>query len=307
MSVHDLAARAEFIRLVQAGHGGKALFEALPGHGDLSTYHRARRVVLGVPHRKDAKGRAKTGGLAIDRSAFVSDLHIPHQDRDVVRVVLAFLKEWRPTFVGLVGDVVDFYALSKFDKDPNRKLQLQDDLDHLDRFLTDLRETVGPDCKVVYVEGNHEARLKAFLWRNPEFCNLRILQPGSLLDLDKHNIEWVPQSRVYRHHGFIITHGTKVRAHSSYSAKAEFDRWGSSGLSGHTHRAGMYRRRTWDVDAVWYELGCLCELNPEYVVGAPDWQHGFAIGEFINGDQRFQITPVAVPNRKILWNGKLFE
>jgi hypothetical protein len=29
--------------------------------------------------------------------------------------------------------------------------------------------------------------------------------------------------------------------------------------------------------------------------------------EHLAGDQRFQITPVAVPNRKILWNGKLFE
>jgi hypothetical protein len=137
MSVERLAQDAEFQRLVRAGKASKEIEVLLPGHGAESTYSRARRKVLGLPHRPDVAGRGN--GLRIDRSAFVSDLHIPHQDRDVIRVVLAFLKDWRPTFVGLVGDVVDFYQLSKFDKDPNRKLQLQDDLDHLDRFLTDLR------------------------------------------------------------------------------------------------------------------------------------------------------------------------
>ena len=42
--------------------------------------------------------------------------------------------------------------------------------------------------------------------------------------------------------GFVLTHGNVVRKHSAYTAKAMYEQYQSSGVSGHTHRLGRYSK-----------------------------------------------------------------
>ena len=72
----------------------------------------------------------------------LSDVHVPFQDKSVCRMALKFLAEHQPATVHLLGDIADFYSISRFVKDPRRKEDLQEDLDAAHDFLAELRDTV---------------------------------------------------------------------------------------------------------------------------------------------------------------------
>lgn len=254
-----------------------------------------------APRPSGSPEPARTGGM--DLTVFLSDLHVPYHDRATLDAVFTFIREVRPSHVYLNGDVCDAYQLSRYDKDPNRLLGIQDDLDALDRMLTDLR-SAAPDAEIIWTEGNHENRLLRYLNQHPEIANLTALRPENLFGVEKHRLRWIPQAVTHQHHGFVVTHGSVVRRYSSYSAKGQFERYNTSGISGHTHRVGMYRHRSFDSDHVWYEQGCLCELNPTYVIGTPDWHQGFGVGQFLG--RRFQVSIVQVVEHRFLWDGQLY-
>jgi hypothetical protein len=137
----------------------------------------------------------------------------------------------------------------------------------------------------------------------------------ALLELDnKHiQVEMVEGHKLYKHHDFIVTHGHIARKHSGYTAKGMLDTYGVSGISGHTHRAGTHYLKDESVGQagakVWYENGCLCDLDPEYCT-SPNWQHLISVGYFINGGQRhtgrFHIIPIPIVKSKIFFDGYLF-
>jgi predicted phosphodiesterase len=242
----------------------------------------------------------------IDRSVFLSDLHYPYEDKRATSIALDIVEYSQPTHVFLLGDVIDFYQLSRFNKDPRRALELQADLDKTLLFFGRLRKA-APDAELVYLEGNHEARLLAYQWQHPETCNLRCMEPEKLLGLEEFKIRWVPEKKIEEHHGFILRHGSVVRKHAGQSARGELEKWGTCGISGHTHRVGCYTETKFSGVTVWFENGCLCDLRPEYLPGVPNWQHALHVGEFIRGDNRFQLRPVNIVKRKALYDGQLFD
>ncbi len=67
----------------------------------------------------------------------LSDVHCPFEDKSVCRMALAFIREHRPATVHLLGDIADFYSVSRFTKDPSVKRITAD--------LT-LRVTFWPRC-----------------------------------------------------------------------------------------------------------------------------------------------------------------
>jgi len=238
-------------------------------------------------------------------SVFLNDLHIPSHDKDAVRVALNLISYVKPKTVFLMGDIFDFYQLSRFDKNPSRLTHLQDDLNELYDFFIDLRKACG-DAEIHYMEGNHEHRLTAYLWKHPESAGLDALQPEALFRLGHWGIHWHRQEETYVHHGFLVTHGSIVRKHAGYSARGEFEKYTASGISGHTHRSAAVPKTTMGGVYAWYENGCLCNLRPEYIVGVPDWQHALSIGHFVEGDDRFSIEQIQMPGHKILYRGLLF-
>jgi len=91
-------------------------------------------------------------------------------------------------------------------------------------------------------------------------------------------------------HGVQIKHGNVVRKRSGYTATAELEKSGVSGVSAHTHRLGHIYKTNFGGMFGWVEAGCLCSLKPEYLEGEKaDWQHGLAYGFFERGDKRFVV------------------
>jgi hypothetical protein len=99
----------------------------------------------------------------------------------------------------------------------------------------------------------------------------------------------------------ITKHGTIVRKWSGQSAKAEWERYGKSGLSGHTHRLAAFYTNDFNGSHVWMETGCTCDTDPQYVE-QPNWQQGCVVVTYV-GD-RFSIEPIYIQGGHAVWRGR---
>jgi len=243
-------------------------------------------------------------GRKYEKVLFVSDIHAPYQDNSAIRAMIAFGKEFKPDRIILMGDVVDFYAISSFSKDPYRALGLQKEIDETVSILKILRKEF-PKARMDFIRGNHEARLQRFLWNKAaELSGLRNLTVPKLLKLDELNITYHMKGRM-KLRGIVVKHGDIVRKFSGYTAKGELENTGISGVSVHTHRAAAHFHTNEGGRHFWYELGCLCKLNAEYMEGKiPNWQQAFGIGYFKKGSKKCNIHIVNIINGKALYGTK---
>ena len=240
----------------------------------------------------------------MDLAAIISDAQIPFQDDIVLRRVGKFIKTLQPTHFYILGDWVDFYALSTHDRDPARRFRLKQELQEQERLLED----ITPDNAILtFIEGNHEDRLRRYLWQKaPELDRLDSLSLPELLKLDQFGYRHVPYRQgVFhnKHKTFFLTHGDMVRGHSAYTARGMMDKFSVSGISGHTHRLGAYYRTNLTGPKVWLENGCLCRLDPDWT-SYPNWQHGFTLVTF-DGKQ-FWAEQVPIIDGKFIYGGKAY-
>jgi predicted phosphodiesterase len=243
------------------------------------------------------------------------DTHGQYIDDRAEAVLLSVLEHFEPDVVVHVGDGVDCYTISTFDKDPHRKESFQDEVDASRTHLARAR-AAAPSAAFYLLEGNHEARLRKSIWKSMgsmrEIAKLRAFQESitwpHLLQLEQLGIQWIPEEEqplrgVFPK--FLLKHGTLVRKWSGYSARGEWEKYGKSGASGHVHRLGMFFHRDWNGNHVWVETGCLCDLDPDYTRD-PDWQQGFIVASFHRPTGAFSLEPVYIHNGSALWRGRRF-
>jgi len=244
------------------------------------------------------------------RSIYLSDIQIPFADWPAVKLVEQFMEDWQPDRIFYVGDIADFYGISKFDKNPGRRFRLQHErqwtMDMLDRH-----KRIVPEAKQVWLDGNHEERIVRYLWeRAPELADLRdedgelALGVPALFGLTERGIQYTSYAGHVDYLGFLITHGNLLSKHSSYTAKQMSERFRSSGLSAHSHRLGMYNWTGIAGPQAWYENGCLCRMDPDYTHN-PNWQQGFHIGVVV--DQKVHIAPAIIFNGSLYLEGKVYR
>ncbi len=295
------------IKLVREGYGRKVISDELKiPEWQARELQIAAEALIAMDVKPKSVAQPKTSKNT-DRELHVvlSDLHFPYHDEQAVKLALEFCEREQPDVVHLLGDLVDFYNISRFNKDPNRKLSLQDELDQVTDFLYTMREML-PKAKLIYYEGNHEERLKKYLWsQSPELHSLRVLDLKSLLQLDDLNIEFFDYNTYNKHKHLVFFHGHLISKWSGYTAKREMETVGGSIIHGHTHRLGSSFQTTFSGAHVAYENGCLCNLNPEYVRGTPNWQLGFSTVCFVNN--QFFVVQVPIINYSYIWNGQLYS
>jgi hypothetical protein len=217
--------------------------------------------------------------------AFPTDEHFPFQDEDARSLALQIVSDFAPDLLICGSDGVDFYSISKFDKDPKRPFLLQDEIN---AWRAGMREWIdaAPAARKVFIPGNHEDRLRRYIWRHPEMAGLDVVQLHNLLGLGLLGIE--SEERVigenYGHSEVIVgpltvKHGTVIRKHSAYTARGEMEKEFYSIpvlFTGHTHRSGWHAAQTRRGLVRAYECFCLCDVNPNYV-NRPNWHQGIAL------------------------------
>lgn len=242
-----------------------------------------------------------------ERVVWIPDIHVPYQDEKALHAALEFIHWFKPNHVFVLGDLVDFYQVSKFVRDPKRAVELQDNIDESIDVLARIKEA-SRDAKLYFEKGNHELRLEKFIWTHaPELDSLRSLKLDELMQFKKLGYTYHEQGWcIFK--DLLIKHGNVVRINAGYSAFGELTKAGMSGVSGHTHRLGQTFVRNMGGFLTWIEAGCLCDLNPHYMEGLiANWEHGIAIGFFKKNSERFSVSPIPIIDGKLLFDLREFS
>lgn len=243
------------------------------------------------------------------------DSHFPHADPSVLAIVQAIARDTQPDVLVHMGDLLDCYAISRYNKDPQRKETLQDEIDQAREHLAVMRLTC-PSARFILLEGNHEERLQRVLWSldgpasalNHLTAFQKALTWPALLGLDELRVEWVETNDQAKQRflpKFILKHGTLVRVRSGLTASAEQMKYNKSGASGHTHRLAAVWRKDSNGSHVWIETGCSCDLNPSYCTD-PDWQQGCLFLTFDAVTGAVTPEPVFIHNGLGVFRGKTY-
>jgi UDP-2,3-diacylglucosamine pyrophosphatase LpxH len=235
-------------------------------------------------------------------AVILGDLHAPHFDPKAFSVACQITAAIGPDAIVLNGDIIDNYQVSSYDRDPRRLTEFDKDLASARECLCDIRNCAH-DASIYYTEGNHEKRLTTFKWRNPSVSSLAALTVPHLLDFGSLGIRWVPDQERLFFGGWLVMHGNKVAAKAGNTAHRMMERYGLSGISGHTHRFAQVTRSYYNHQMTWVEGGCLCSLNMEYV-DCPDWTHGFVVMHSDGGEVWPEL--VAIKNGRARYNGVLY-
>jgi len=228
-----------------------------------------------------------------ERIMITGDYHIPFQDNKAVDIMLQFARDYKPNHFVINGDLMDFYGISKFDKNPERSGQtsLQQEIDKANDILDKIKKALPIYCKIYFADGNHQNRLQRYLWSNTELFGLEVLMVENFLRLKERGIKYVTESGDYWktatghlllgdvvvQHGDNRLNGASMSQYSGYSAKNTMSRMNMSTCMNHTHRGAVVYHTTPYVRLVGMEAGCLCQKT-----GTADWQQGFITFEVEN-------------------------
>src|SRR3990167_6175094 len=94
----------------------------------------------------------------------VPDSHIPYEDKEAFDLMLKVARELKPTYLVVLGDLGDFYDISKYIKDPRHRVSFTEEVDAVNKRLDQLDE-LKAEHKIC-LEGNHEVRLQSYTRSN---------------------------------------------------------------------------------------------------------------------------------------------
>ena len=259
----------------------------------------------------------------------------PTHDEAALDIALQMVRFKRPTLIVLHGDNGDFPELSKYRLSPQFVRTTQATVDRMGLFAAQLRAAAGDECVIVWLEGNHEARLPNYLIDNATAAfGLRkantpeswpVLSVPYLCNLDDHGISYeagYPANEWWINDRLRVIHGHQVVSNGS-TAHKYLSHERVSTVYGHIHRREWAERtratREGPRTILALSPGCLCRLDGAVpstksgrdLDGAPvgnteDWQQGVAVFTFEEGEGRFVPEQVPILDGWALYHGREF-
>ena len=216
---------------------------------------------------------------ANNRILLLSDLHFPYHSIDAITAALDYGKHIKANTIILNGDVMDFYQMSRFEKDP-RKRSIKYEFDTTKQFLRILRQEF-PDAGIYWLKGNHDVRYEHWLMaKAPEIFDDPYYSLEERLRLSEEKITLISDKQLVKAGKLFITHG-HLMFKGGFApvniARGLFLRAKQSTVCGHTHKISEHTETnlSGEITTCW-STGCLSELSPDYFPFANNYAHGFA-------------------------------
>lgn len=256
-------------------------------------------------------------------------------DEKAIDLVVAFIKEQQPNLIAMNGDNADFAEFGKYRLTPAYQMTTQATIDYLTTLCARLR-AAAPSAKIVWLEGNHEARLGNYILDNAMSAfGLRkgnapeswpVMSLPYLCRFDEFKVEYLPgypASTYWINNKLRLIHGHKVASGGS-TAHKYLATEKTSVLYGHIHRREWAERtrQDWDGDKTILaaSAGCLartdgavpstkggvdCDGRP--IPSPEDWQQGIAVVHYEKGDGKFFLELVPILNGTMFYHGKNYR
>jgi hypothetical protein len=226
---------------------------------------------------------------------FGGDAHIPYHDQDALEMFIERAISMKAKTVGLMGDFIDMYQVSRFSRDP-RMRSVKDEIEMLKSILVTIRKAC-PKSRIIYKFGNHEERYDDYMMRAaPELFGIPEIHLESLIDLKENNIELIKNKNVIKAGHLFLLHGHEYVYSISNPvnpARGLYNRAKKSAICWHHHQTSDHTEPSIDGDVIGdWSSGCLCGLHPQYMP-LNKWNLGFT--EIEMDENSFSVN-----NRKII-------
>ncbi len=230
----------------------------------------------------------------------LADIHAPFHERGPLEIALEYGYKKDIDCVLLLGDFVDFYTVSFWEKDPEKR-DFQNELEITRSILKIIRDAF-PKAKIVYLKGNHEERYTRYMQvKAPELLNVPDFTFKKIMRLDDFEIKLVENKRIVKIGALNCVHGHEFgRSISSpvNPARGLYLRGKETAIAGHWHQTSQHNEKTMSDKVVsCHSCGALCDLRPDYLP-INKWNHGFM--RILRDGKQFDIE-----NKKII-NGRVY-
>jgi len=253
----------------------------------------------------------------MDTALVIPDCHIPWMDEkawDLMIEISQFQNDLLPLKqIVILGDFADCYAVSLHSKLPSH-LQMTprkftDELAGVHYYLKQLRDTF-PQAEIIYLEGNHEARLQKYIVTKCAEISGIIKTLPEILHLEEMKIKWVPYGR---HQLFSVLNTSLYARHApwdggKHTARNSVDKGHISLLYGHTHR----KQRATATTATYQEIECfsmgwLGDRNAEIFdyMDKDNWSQSFGF-VFADEDRTF-VDVVDIKKGIAQYHGQIYK
>lgn len=249
----------------------------------------------------------------------------PTHDRLAWDLVCQVAEEEKPEIIVLLGDMLDLPDWSdKFLVTSDLYFTTQPALLELHWWL---RRLAATGAEIVYLEGNHEDRLTRAVSKNIMAAyqirpaNAPVAPPAlsidNLLGLQELGIQYLAPYRIaeyWLNDNLRISHGTVVKSGSGNTVASVVRDARCSEIFGHIHRVEMASKTVWGKSGakqyVVASPGTISRIDPGIVPsgsGKQNWQQGFSMVEFEDGNGLFDVRLVQIIQGKSIYNGKLWK
>jgi predicted phosphodiesterase len=207
----------------------------------------------------------------------LSDLHNPFHDETAVRAACDEMEAVGIKALLINGDAMDMTAVKFFTLYPDEPT-LPAELTSGKKLFRWLRWRF-PGVRIVYREGNHEARLRRYVAEKArQLAGIPGLTLPELLGLPELGVEWVQDKRLVRIGRLNTLHGHELSKGGGVNpARYSFLKTTDTVLVGHWHQTSNHTQRTLGGKQIsTWSTGCLTDLSPDFM---PYGQanHGFAL------------------------------
>jgi predicted phosphodiesterase len=232
----------------------------------------------------------------------ISDLHIPYHNISAITAALKYGEEAKVNTIIINGDLIDFYQMSRFERDP-RKRSAKFEFDTTKAFLVILRQTF-PDARIYWVKGNHDVRYEHWLMaKAPEVFDDPYYRLEERLRLNEEKIHLINDKTIIKagklniHHGHLFFRGFMAPVNS---ARGLFMKAKESTICSHVHKISEHTETNLSGELITcWTTGCLAELSPDYSPFANNYAHGFAHIK-VDADCNYSVKNFRIINGKIL-------
>lgn len=256
---------------------------------------------------------AKTKLTKVEKKPFktylvIADAHIPYQNVAAVKSILKLMDDIR--FDGLInlGDFLDLEPISRhlLNKNKNKTLEnkrLRIDYIEGNRLLDEFDKRMPKKCDKRFFIGNHEDWGEQFIEQFPMLEGL--VCPTTALKLKERGYIVYPVNHIERMGRISLCHGMYCGMNF---VKKHIDSFKTNVMFGHLHstRMRLDKSPAKEIAIAGYGLGCLCNLNPEYLKNKPNqWSHGFAILYLC--EDGFFVDLKRIVKGRFIFNNKLYD
>jgi hypothetical protein len=243
---------------------------------------------------------------SITKFVCLNDVHVPH-NIDLTNI-FTFIKEFKPDYIILNGDIVNNDPFSHWDKaSPLRFKTMPQPKEYYEMcnkvFYKPLRDAAGKTCTIVHGIGNHEFWSNKAIAEMPEGKGYWEVENNiKYVDYWYASKDMVNLGKLFFLHGDIINGG---RNH----AEKMLNYFRRNVRYGHVHDI-QERSYNNPIDITERHTarscGTLQKFNPSFMGNRPhDWMHAFTYG-YVREDGTFHDHTAVIVNNQFMANGKLY-